>query len=146
MEIADLIGKIRTRRSNLILDDLAEVCGNIAVLISSWERNMDFKMSSYEEALATDLIVGRWILFAQNAALGGHTYILEDGPELPKSSGPHADEGGEVLEGMNARRSRNTGFEDNQEWQVARFQHRGYGPGMPKLRRNPRMNRNLDNI
>jgi hypothetical protein len=31
------------------------------------------------------------------------THILEDGPELPKSSGPHAEEGGEVLEGMYAQ-------------------------------------------
>jgi hypothetical protein len=36
MEIADLIDKIRTRHSNLIPDDLARVCENIAVLISAW--------------------------------------------------------------------------------------------------------------
>jgi hypothetical protein len=30
-------------------------------------------------------------------------YILEDGLELLKSSGPHAEEGGEVLEGMYAQ-------------------------------------------
>jgi hypothetical protein len=45
----------------------------------------------------------QWIQFAKNAALGAHTYIVEDGPELPKSSGPHAEEGGEVLEGMYAQ-------------------------------------------
>jgi hypothetical protein len=50
--------------------------------------------------LATDPIVAKWILFAQNAALDSNTYIFEDGPELSKSSRPHGDEGGEVLEGM----------------------------------------------
>jgi hypothetical protein len=77
--------------------------GNIAVLISAWERSVDLKMFSYEEARATDPIVAQWISFAQNAALGCHMYILEDGPELPDSSGPCAEEGGETLEGMYAQ-------------------------------------------
>jgi hypothetical protein len=40
---------------------------------SSYERNVDFKMFSHEEALATDPIAASWILFAQNAALSAHT-------------------------------------------------------------------------
>jgi hypothetical protein len=103
VDTADLIPKIRTGHSNLIPDDRAGVRGDIGVLISAWERNVDFKMFSHEEALATDPIIASWILFAQNGALGAHTYILEDGPELPKSSGPGAPEGGEVLEGMSAQ-------------------------------------------
>jgi hypothetical protein len=35
-------------------------------------------------------------------ALGSHPYVLENGPELPEIPGPHADVGGEVLEGMYA--------------------------------------------
>jgi hypothetical protein len=46
--------------------------------------------------------VGKWIQLAQTAALGSHPYVLEDGPELPKIPGRHADEGGEVLEVMYA--------------------------------------------
>jgi hypothetical protein len=42
-------------------------------------------------------------MFAQQAALGAHTYILEDGPCLPTESGPHADEGGEILSGLYAQ-------------------------------------------
>jgi hypothetical protein len=103
MEVADLIDKIRTGHSNLITDDFAGACRNIAVLMSSLERNIDFKMPSYEEALAADPIVAAWILFAQNAALSAHKYVLEDGPELPKSPDPRAEEGGEVLEGMYAQ-------------------------------------------
>jgi hypothetical protein len=38
----------------LIQDDLAGVCGDIAVMISAWERNVDFEMYSHEEALALD--------------------------------------------------------------------------------------------
>jgi hypothetical protein len=41
--------------------------------------------------------------FAQNAAPGSHTDILEDGPWLIAVSGPHTDEGGEILEGMYAQ-------------------------------------------
>jgi hypothetical protein len=37
------------------------------------------------------------MLLAQNAALGAHTVILEDGPELPKGPGPQVDVGDEVL-------------------------------------------------
>jgi hypothetical protein len=43
------------------------------------------------------------ISFAQNAALGSHAYILEDGPWLIAVSGPHDDEGGKILEGMYAQ-------------------------------------------
>jgi hypothetical protein len=70
---------------------------------SAGERNVDFKMFSHEEALGTDPIVASWIQFAQNAALDAHTYVLEDGPELPKRLGPHVEEGGEILEGMYAQ-------------------------------------------
>jgi hypothetical protein len=52
---------------------------------------------------STDPIVASWVRFSKNAALGAHTYIIGDGPELPKSFGPHADEGGEVLEWMYAQ-------------------------------------------
>jgi hypothetical protein len=48
-------------------------------------------------------ILPSWIQFAENAAVGSHTYILEDGPELAKSSGPHAEDRGEILEGMYAQ-------------------------------------------
>jgi hypothetical protein len=58
---------------------------------------------TYEEELATDPIVASWISFAQNGALGSHTYILEDRPWLLAVSGPYADEGGEILEGMYAQ-------------------------------------------
>jgi hypothetical protein len=40
------------------------------------------------------------MVIPQNAALGGHTFVLEDGPVLPKEHGRHAEAGGEVLEEM----------------------------------------------
>jgi hypothetical protein len=56
--------------------------------------------------------VQSWASLAQNEALGAHTLILEDGPELPDSSHPaqserdragqgssgSGDEGGDMLE------------------------------------------------
>jgi hypothetical protein len=60
-------------------------------------------MFSHDKAPATSPIVPSWILFAQNAAPGAHTYTFEEGPELPMSSGPGASEGGEVPEGIHAQ-------------------------------------------
>jgi hypothetical protein len=49
METAELMHRIRIGQSSLIPDDLADVCGSISYLISAWERNVEFKMSSYEK-------------------------------------------------------------------------------------------------
>jgi hypothetical protein len=62
----------------------------------------EFKLYNYEEALKVDPLVGKWIQLAQTAALGSNPYILEDEPELSKLTRPHANDGGEVLEGMHA--------------------------------------------
>jgi hypothetical protein len=40
------------------------------------------------------------MILAQNAALDAHILILEDGPELHKVPGAHAEERGEILESM----------------------------------------------
>jgi hypothetical protein len=77
--------QIRNWQSNLIPDALAGVCGEIAVVICAYERNVDFKMFSDEETLATNPIVAHWVSFSKNAALGAHTYI-ENWPELLRSS------------------------------------------------------------
>jgi hypothetical protein len=77
--------------------NLAGVCSDVAILTSAWESNIALRLMSY------DPIVASWISFAQNAALGSHTYILEDGPWLIAVSGPHANEGGEIIERMYAR-------------------------------------------
>jgi hypothetical protein len=69
----------------------------------SWAANVAFKMMTYDEALATDSIAAQWISYSRNAALGSHTYILKDGPCVPAESGPHAEEGGDILSGMYAQ-------------------------------------------
>jgi hypothetical protein len=69
----------------------------------------ELKLFNYEEALEVDPEVGKWIQLVQSAAIDSHLYVFEDGPELAKVPGPHADEGGEVVEGtctpIMARRS-----------------------------------------
>jgi hypothetical protein len=47
-------------------------------------------------------VVGKWIQLAQTSALGSYPYVLEDRPEIHKVSGPHAEEGSEILERMYA--------------------------------------------
>jgi hypothetical protein len=49
---------------------------------------------SYEEANQVEPMADSWMQLAQNAALGAHPLVLENIPEIPEESGPHADEGG----------------------------------------------------
>jgi hypothetical protein len=100
---ADKVG-----RQNWPPAELEQIGSEITGLCAAWARNIELKLFRYEEELRLDSIVAQWISIAQNAALSSHTYILEDGPELPKVPGPRADEGGKVLKGcrpMAARRS-----------------------------------------
>jgi hypothetical protein len=66
MEIADRIGTIKTGHPNLIPDNYAEVRGNIAATMCAWERKVDFRMPSYEEALALD---------SNNPGSGWNSYV-----------------------------------------------------------------------
>jgi hypothetical protein len=83
--------------------------------------------------------------FDQNAALGAHMYVLEDGLELPESSGPHVEEEGEVFGGMDAHGC--TAIEESKIQgrsgrAGAKFQERGYDLVMPALfRRTPGLRR-----
>jgi hypothetical protein len=42
------------------------------------------------------------MILAEDAAMSAYHFIHEDGPVFPKWPGPHAEEGGEVMEGMHA--------------------------------------------
>jgi hypothetical protein len=53
---------------------------------------------TYDDALKVEPKVANWILLAQNAALGAHALICEDGPVLHKEPVLHAEDGGEILE------------------------------------------------
>jgi hypothetical protein len=57
-----------------------------------------FALLGYDETRHLYPKVDTWMPLAQNAALGADTLILEDGPELPKVRGSHAEEGGEASE------------------------------------------------
>jgi hypothetical protein len=66
--------------------------------------------------------VAQWISIAQSEALGLHAYIVGDGRKFPKSSGHHAEEGGEVLSGgtlMEAHRLKIRGIAQVQKEQEA---------------------------
>jgi hypothetical protein len=99
MEIADIMDRIKIGRQNALPPELDLRSQKIAGHYDDWARNVGFKPYSHEEALQLDSAVAHWISFAKNAALGAHTHILEDGPELPRVLRPHAEVGGEVLEG-----------------------------------------------
>jgi hypothetical protein len=99
-----MMDAIKDRRQNVVPVDLVQVGGEIAAICVGWTGSRDSKIYSYEQALKADATVAQWIVFTQNPALGSHPYILEDGPELLKVPGPHADQRAEVLEGMYADR------------------------------------------
>jgi hypothetical protein len=92
MEIADFMGLIKILRQNTLPRELDLVEQEIAALCAAWAQNVDFKLHNCEETLKVDSTVSQWIESAQNAALSSHQYILEDGPELSKVLGPHAQE------------------------------------------------------
>jgi hypothetical protein len=74
------------------------VCAEIARLSDARARNGTFVLISYDEARRVEPIVDSWTGFAENASMGVHTLICEDGPVLPKEPGTRAEKGGEVLE------------------------------------------------
>jgi hypothetical protein len=76
--------------------DYEQLGASVAQSCESYASLADFRAYNYKEPLK----VGKWIQLSQYTALDSDTYVLEDGPESPKTSGPHADEGGEVLERM----------------------------------------------
>jgi hypothetical protein len=85
MDIADLMCEITNGQSNLMPDDIAEVCGNVATLMCAWERNVDFKMFSYEEALATRIRGQSGRAGGQVSTAGvrsGHAGIVSKDPRI----------------------------------------------------------------
>jgi hypothetical protein len=85
---------------NTLHPDIELVGAEISELCAGWERNVAFTVLSYDEARQLDSSVDSLMVLAQNAGLGAHNLILEDGPILHKESGPHAEEGDEIPEGM----------------------------------------------
>jgi hypothetical protein len=75
-------------------------------------------------------------MLAEDAALGAHPFIFDDGPELPEEPGLHAEAGDEALEEMYAKgretvslgqRRRGEAGEKIQEEQEARQSFGGAG-------------------
>jgi hypothetical protein len=93
---------VKAGRQNTLPTELDVIGQEIAALCGGWARNVDLKLYSYEEALDLDSGVAHWISFAKDSALGIHAYVLEDGPELLRVPRRHADEGGGVLEAIDA--------------------------------------------
>jgi hypothetical protein len=102
MEIAGIMDRIKSGRQITLPAVFDLISQEIAGLCDGWARNLEFTLDSHKEAPRVDPAAACWISFAQNAALGAHEYILEGRPEFHKVPGVHADEGGEVLEGMYA--------------------------------------------
>jgi hypothetical protein len=98
MEIGGFMEAVRTGRLRTLPTEVETIGAEISALCSGWERNVEFKVISYEEARQVEPRADRWMLLAQNAALGAHSLILENCPELPKEPGPHAEKGREVLQ------------------------------------------------
>jgi hypothetical protein len=65
----DLVATIRFRQS-------------VAEMYAVRPAHGELKVFNYEEALKADPKVGKWIQLAQNAALGSHPYVLEEGMDV----------------------------------------------------------------
>jgi hypothetical protein len=99
-EIEGFMAMVRTGRHRTLTIEQEKVGTEIAVMCCAWERSVEFKVLSQEEAAQEEPQVNSWMLLAQSAAMGAHSMIVEDGPELPEEKGPCAQEGGEVLQGV----------------------------------------------
>jgi hypothetical protein len=102
-EITEIMDVVKSGRQHTLSPAMELTCAEISALSAGWTRRVTFALISYEEALRATLRIDSWMILAQNAALGAQTLICEDRPVLPKDPGPHAEKGGEVLEGMYAQ-------------------------------------------
>jgi hypothetical protein len=106
---------VRASKSHTLPEGVEMIGGEICALCSGWERRVEFKMLSHEQANQAEPLADSWMQLAQNAALAAHFLVLENGPEIPKESGPHVDEGGQVLQGMRAEGCSSVGAIENRK-------------------------------
>jgi hypothetical protein len=94
MEASEFMGLIKAGQQHMLPPDYEQLGASVSQSCDIRASRAAFKLYNYEEALQVDAKVGKWIQLPQTAALGSHPYVPEDGP--------HAEGGGEVLEGMYA--------------------------------------------
>jgi hypothetical protein len=98
---------VKSGRHHILPPDYEQTGEATAEMCAVRASRARLKLFDYEEALQVDPSVDKLIQLAQIAARGSNPYVLEDGPELLKVPGQHAEVGGEVLEGMCADRCTN---------------------------------------
>jgi hypothetical protein len=81
------VESVKAGRCNTLPPDIELFGSEIAALYEGWAKNVTFAMLSYDEARKLDPNVDNWMLLAENAASGAHTFIWEDPPVLPKEPG-----------------------------------------------------------
>jgi hypothetical protein len=67
------------------------IAQDIAIPNSQWAQGVNFSMFSHEDASSesdTGPHVAGWVSLAENSALGAHTSIHKDGPEIPDTPRP----------------------------------------------------------
>jgi hypothetical protein len=99
MEAAEFMDPVKTWKHHTLPSDCEQISMAMAGVCAARASHAELRLYNDEEALKVDLSADKLKQLAQVAALGSHAYVLEDGPELPKVSGPHAEEGGEILTG-----------------------------------------------
>jgi hypothetical protein len=75
---------VRPGRRHTLSPNPEAVCAELSALTAGWTRNVIFALLRYDEARQLDQKVDSWMLLAENAPLGAHTIICENGPVLPK--------------------------------------------------------------
>jgi hypothetical protein len=130
MGVSDFIDLIKNGRQYALPAELEQIVEVTASMCGGRDQYAELRFHGYEEALQSDPTTAKWIQLAQIAAMGPHSYILEDGPELPRESGPYADLGGNFLKG---HRLKSHECADNQEGQEAGIQVRRHHQILPGL-------------
>jgi hypothetical protein len=78
-EIDEFVEAVKTGRHHTLFIEAERVGTEIATLCCGWERSVDFKVIIHEEARQEEPLADSWILPAQNASIGVHSLVTENG-------------------------------------------------------------------
>jgi hypothetical protein len=123
-EAERVLGAVRTGLCHTLHPSVEPVGAEIAALCSGWARNVTFAQAGRATRHGSSTRMWTADDSPQNAALGAHTLIPEDAPELLKVPGPHTEDGGQILDGSSDKTAHRYATRRFQEGQEAWMQFR----------------------
>jgi hypothetical protein len=143
MEIESVMSAVKYGRTHTRSPELEGICGDMATPNGQLARCVRFALLIYEDSYQRSDVqpwLGSCTTLAQDAALGAHTLILEDGPGMPipvMETEPEYDDSsnidGDVLEGMYAPGYKSLKSARLTEEQARRLREQGSAGGLDRV-------------